>query len=127
MIYGGFPGYMRRSDLVRATFSIDTVTGLTSDVTPEHIVVRVDYSRLLDADGPADVLTSSDPPGTSGGPVYRVIDSPGGQGLEIVGFIYAHSELAQSVLIRHADFIQANGGIQQYEGSTRAVHQTPDS
>jgi hypothetical protein len=108
VIYGGFPGYTRRADLIRATFPLHSITGLVSHVTTQNVVIEVDFSRLSDADGPVGNIVSTDPAGTSGGPVYRVTDSPD---LEIVGFIYEQSQQHQFVLARHAGVITADGMI----------------
>ena len=67
MLYGGFPGNMRKTDLVQATFSLDTVTGLVSQVTSQNIVIEVDYSRLHDADGPEGNVVTADPAGSRRG------------------------------------------------------------
>jgi hypothetical protein len=101
----------RRADLERATFGLDTVTGLVSDVTQQNLIVEVDYAKLSDADGPQGNVVSADPRGTSGGPVYRITDSAQGPGLEIIGFIYEQSELNRFVLARHADLIRPDGTI----------------
>ena len=108
VIYGGFPGNMRRSDLIKATFPLDSITGLVSQVTDQNLVIEVDYLRLTDADGPQGNIVSTDPGGTSGGPVYRITDAPG---LEIVGFIYEQSPSNRFVLARHADAIASDGGV----------------
>jgi hypothetical protein len=108
VLYGGFPGYSRRQDLLRATFTLDTVTGLVSHVTAQNVVVEVDYGRLSDADGREGNIVSADPAGTSGGPVYRITEGPG---LEIVGFIYEQSPSNRFVLARHADAIRSDGSI----------------
>jgi hypothetical protein len=97
VIYGGFPGKMRRSDLIKATFPLDSVTGLVSQVTAENLVIELDYLRLTDADGPHGNVVSTDPAGTSGGPVCRITGAPG---LEIVGFIYEQHH--QTGLSSHA-------------------------
>ena len=108
VIYGGFPGNTRKADLVRATFSLHSVTGLVSQVTAQNVVIEVDFSRLSDADGPEGNVVSTDPAGTSGGPVYHVTDGPG---LEIVGFIYEQSRPNRFVLARHADVVTSDGTI----------------
>src|SRR5438093_949098 len=77
VIYGGFPGNMRHSDLIKATFSLDSITGLVSQVTDQNLVIEVGYQRLTDADGPRGNIVSTDPAGTSGGPVCRITDAPG--------------------------------------------------
>ena len=97
---------MRRSKIEAVTFSLDTVTSLISDVTDRNIAVHEDYERLHDADGPPGNLTSSDPRGTSGGPVFGLRDTTNAHALEIVGFLYQQSELTQAVLARHADMIR---------------------
>lgn len=109
--YGGFPGSRRRFDLVRPTFGLDYITGLVSDVTPLNIVIQVDYSRLADADGPEATVVASDAPGTSGGPVYRIIETPNGAGFEIAGFITEQWPELNFILARHADLVWADGTI----------------
>ena len=71
VLYGGFPGDCRQSDLARATFTLDSVTGLVSEVTTQNVVIEVDYRRLFQADSLDGNVISIDPGGTSGGPVYR--------------------------------------------------------
>jgi hypothetical protein len=109
--YGGFPGSRRRLDLVQPTFGLDYITGLVSDVTPINIIIKVDYSRLADADGPEGSVVASDAPGTSGGSVYRIIESPGGAGLEIAGFITEQWRELNFILARHADLVRPDGTI----------------
>jgi hypothetical protein len=111
VVYGGFPGTRRRADLERATFGLDSVTGLVSQVTSQNLMVEVDYSRLFGVDGPEGTIVSADPRGTSGGPVYRVTDNPEGPGLEIAGFIYEQSEQNRFLLARHAGAVRSDGTI----------------
>ena len=113
MLYGGFPGDMRRMDLVQATFSLDTVTGLVSQVTSQNIVIEVDYSRLHDADGPKGNVVATDPAGSSGGPVYRIRDMPLGHRLELAGFIYEQAKEHRFMLARPADFVLADGTLRR--------------
>ena len=112
-LYGGFPGNLRRADLVQATFSLDTVTGLVSQVTSQNIVIEVDYSRLLDADGPSGNVVAVDPAGSSGGPVCRIRDSHSGCRLELAGFIYEHANEHRFILARPADFVLADGTLRR--------------
>ena len=113
MLYGGFPGNMRRADLVQATFSLDTVTGLVSQVTSQNIVIEVDYSRLHDADGPKGNVVAADPVGSSGGPVYRIRDMLLGHRLELAGFIYEQAQEHRFMLARPADFVLADGTLRR--------------
>ena len=108
VLYGGFPGTRRRADLERATFGLDGITGMVSQVTGPNLVIEVDYDRLLDAEGLQGDVVSADPRGTSGGPVYRITDSPD---LEIAGFIYEQSQMNHFVVARHADAVAADGRI----------------
>jgi len=113
MLYGGFPGQMRRADLVQATFQLDSVTGLVSQVTSQNIVIEVDYSRLHDADGPEGNVVAVDPAGTSGGAVYRIRETGSGHCLELAGFIYEQAQQLRFMLARPADFVLADGTLRR--------------
>ncbi len=47
----------------------------------------------------------------SGGGVYRLIEGQPLDRVELVGFIYEHSETFDLMLARHAEFIAADGEI----------------
>jgi hypothetical protein len=50
--------------------------------------------------------------GMSGGGVYRVIEARPVDRIELVGFIYEHSETFDLMFARHARFVGENGKIQ---------------
>jgi hypothetical protein len=50
--------------------------------------------------------------GMSGGGVYRVIEANPIDRVELVGFIYEHSETFDLMFARHAGFIATNGAIE---------------
>jgi hypothetical protein len=110
VIYGGFPGVERKPGPVEVVFYLNTVTSLVSQVTSQNVVVEVNYSRLSDADDPHQGnVVAFDPAGSSGGPVYRIIDMPRGPDLEIVAFIYEQSKDFHFMLARHVEFIRSDG------------------
>jgi hypothetical protein len=109
VVYGGFPGTERLHRLVEVTYPLITVTGMVTEVTTQNVRVEVDYKRLFDADGTEGELVGFDPAGSSGGPVYRIVDTPAGPDIEIVAFVYEQSEGLTFMLGRHADVIRADG------------------
>ena len=109
VLYGGFPGKERQHKLVEVMYPRKTVLGMVTEVTSQNVRVEVDYKRLFDADGNEGEIVGFDPAGSSGGPVYRIVDTPAGPDLEIVAFVCEQSELFTSMLGRHADIIKADG------------------
>jgi hypothetical protein len=108
LIYGGFPKQDRVHRQVEATFSLNTVTGIVTEVTYQNVRAAVDYDRLMDADA-GGAIVGFDPAGSSGGPVYRVIEGPNGPDIEVVGIVYEQSKLFKFMLGRHVDFVAADG------------------
>jgi hypothetical protein len=108
VIYGGFPGTERVHHLVAATFPLNSVTGIVTQVTSQNVMAEVDYKRLMDADAAMDIV-GFDPAGSSGGPVYRVLETDNGRGIELVAIVYEQSEAFTFMLGRHVDFVTADG------------------
>jgi hypothetical protein len=111
VIYGGFPGRQRRRRGVAVTYPHNTVTGMVTEVTRQNVRVEVDYNRLFDANGIEGKIVGIDPGGSSGGPVYRIVDTTAGPDIEIIAFIYELSEVFTSMLGRHADVVEADGSL----------------
>ncbi len=110
VLYGGYPGNLREEKLATAEIPFQSFISSTTAVSAGNITLHLDMPNLH---WPFHENEQFNPElgGLSGGPVFRVIDAPPIDRLELVGFIYEYSSNLDVMFARPASHITQNGQI----------------
>jgi len=110
VIYGGYPGSLReeRGEVIETPF--ETLASAVTSVSPLQLGLHIDMANLYWPFHEDEQINAA-LGGMSGGGVYRVIREPL-ERVELIGFIYEHSEQFDLMFARHARFIAEDGAIQ---------------
>lgn len=109
VVCGGYPGKFRKPGDGKVEFAFVSFIGRVTQASEAHASIYLDIPNSYWPQGEA-LEEAPDLGGTSGGPVFRVIDEPI-ERLELAGFIYEYGQTFEIVLARHADLMRANGSI----------------
>jgi hypothetical protein len=110
VLFGGFPGILRKPKMVTADFAFQTFVTAVTEVSQDKISLQFDKSNIhwpLHEHGQLNSALG----GQSGGPVFRVVEGAPIDRLELIGFIYEYSEEYNIMLARHASIINGDGKI----------------
>lgn len=110
VLAGGYPGILREAKATVAELPFQSLGSKVTSVTEENIALQFDPSDIHWPLHPGESLNMI-LGGMSGGPIFRLIEGPPVDRLELVGFIYEHSEEYGLMFARHAAHIQADGKI----------------
>jgi hypothetical protein len=107
VLYGGYPGVLRKELGNEAELSFQWVCGKVKDVGEHNIVLEPAFAT---SEWLGD-QRNSDPGGMSGGPVFRLVDEVIAR-LELVGVIQQFP-YGEAILALHADAVDADGLIRR--------------
>lgn len=110
VIYGGYPGSLREEKEVTVESPFQTLASAVTSVSPDKMGLYLDLANLHWPFHEGEQINAK-LGGMSGGGVYRVIEGKPLDRIELVGFIYEHSETFDLMFARHAKFIAADGTI----------------
>jgi hypothetical protein len=119
VIYGGYPGALREPKTGEIGWPFQSFTWWATEVTDSTIVLHVDFPNLL-WPGHEEERINENLGGISGGPVFRhrthrsetkKVDTVH---FELVGIIYEHSAMIDSVFARHDDHVLADGALRRW-------------
>lgn len=111
VLYGGYPGTLREAKETKAEFDFESIFTQVRQVTPQNIILEVNYAEMFWPDPPEGRQVNTVPDGASGGPVYWVNETSPLTHLTLVGFISQYQEVYGTMLAKHADLIRADGSI----------------
>jgi hypothetical protein len=113
VIYGGYPGSLREEKGPVLETPFETLASTVTSVSPEQLSLQIDMTNLHWPFHEGEKINAA-LGGMSGGGVYRIIDKPI-ERIELVGFIYEHSEQLDLMFARHSRFIAEDGAIHFHE------------
>lgn len=107
VLYGGYPGVLRKLRPGQADFAFQSFAWALSDVTDANMLMHVDFANLH-WPGHEHEKINENPGGVSGGPVFRVIEGLVDR-IELVGFIYEYLTPFETMRARHGDRVLPDG------------------
>ena len=110
VLFGGFPGALREEQETKAEHPFQSFVSAVNSVSTENIGLHLDLPNLHWPFHEGDTF-NADLGGASGGPVFRIIEAPPIDRLELVGFIYEYSTAFELMFARHAHHIDSDGSI----------------
>jgi len=110
VMYGGYPGRLRQEKEVTVESPFQTLASAVTSVSPDKMGLFLDLPNLHWPFHDGEQINAA-LGGMSGGGVYRVVEGQPVDRVELVGFIYEHSEAFDLMFARHAKFITADGAI----------------
>jgi hypothetical protein len=110
VICGGYPGSLREEKAVTLESPFQTLASAVTSVSPHQLGLYLDLANLHWPFHEGENINAR-LGGMSGGGVYRVIEAQPVDRIELVGFIYEHSETFDLMFARHARFVAADGKI----------------
>jgi hypothetical protein len=110
VIYGGYPGALREEKAATLVSGFQTLASAVTSVSPDKMGLYLDLEHLHWPFHEGEKINAR-LGGMSGGGVYRVIEAKPVDRIELVGFIYEHSESFDLMFARHAHFVSADGSI----------------
>ena len=110
VIYGGYPGSLREEKATTLESPFQTIASAVTSASRDQMGLYLDLVNLRWPFHDGEKINSR-LGGMSGGGVYRVVEARPVDRIELVGFIYEHSETFDLMFARHAKFIAADGSI----------------
>ena len=110
VIYGGYPGSLRKEKEIAVESPFQTLASAVTSVSQDKMGLYLDLANLHWPFHEGEKINAR-LGGMSGGGVYRVIEANPVDRVEIVGFIYEHSQTFDLLFARHAKFVAADGTI----------------
>lgn len=111
VIYGGYPGALREERTATVESPFQTIASAVTSASQSQMGLYLDLENLHWPFHEGEKINAR-LGGMSGGGVYRMIEAKPVDRIELVGFIYEHSESFDLMFARHARFVAADGSIQ---------------
>ena len=112
VLYGGYPGELKQFGDMTLSFGFQTFTWLVTDVTPQNLVMHVDFPNLH-WPGHEEEKINEKVGGISGGPVFRrrewLTDEPKRVKFDLVGIVYDYHQGMQVMRARPIHCVNADG------------------
>lgn len=107
VVYGGYPGSLREEKEAVIETPFETLASAVTSVSPLQMGLHIDMANIHWPFHEGEKINAV-LGGMSGGGVYRVIEKPI-ERVELIGFIYEHSQQLDLMFARHARFITQDG------------------
>src|SRR5258706_310406 len=110
VLFGGYPGILREEKPMTAELPFQTFATAVTAVSPDNIKLHLDMPNVYWPFHEGEEF-NSELGGLSHGPVFRIVEAPPIDRLELVGFIYEYSPNLEVMFARPASQIARDGRV----------------